>query len=123
MERVWRLAQLGPKFNAEDIVYCLLGVLGVSMSTTYGEGEESARRRLQAEVETAGSALSIIPFLQNESFVGRELQLTEVEAKLFSNSQTTSTLAIVRPSGTGKLQLVLKVAHRTRQNDKNCLVF
>jgi hypothetical protein len=55
------------------------------MSTTYREGKESALRRLQAEVEAAGGALSIILFLQNESFVGRELQLAEVEAKLFSN--------------------------------------
>ncbi|KAH8698104.1 kinesin light chain [Phaeosphaeriaceae sp. PMI808] len=106
----------------EDIVYCLLGVLGVSMPTTYGEGEESARRRLQVEVETAGSAPSIIPFSQNEFFVGRELQLAELEAKLFSNDQTT-TLAIVGPGGTGKSQLALEAAHRTRQNNKNCSVF
>jgi hypothetical protein len=57
----------------EDIVYCLLGVLGVSLSTTYGEGKESALKRLQAEVEATGRAPSIIPFSQNESFVGREL--------------------------------------------------
>jgi Cdc6-like AAA superfamily ATPase len=107
----------------EDIVYCLLGVLGVSMSTTYGEGKESALRRLQAEVEAAGSAPSIIPFSQNESFVGREPQLAELEAKLLSNGQTTSTLAIVGPGGTGKSQLALEVAHRTRQNNKNCSVF
>jgi tetratricopeptide (TPR) repeat protein len=107
----------------EDIVYCLLGVLGVSMPSTYGEGKESALRRLQAEVEAAGSAPSIIPFSQNESFVGRELQLAEVEAKLFSNGQTTSTLAIVGPGGTGKSQLALEAAHRTRQDNKNCSVF
>jgi tetratricopeptide (TPR) repeat protein len=107
----------------EDIIYCLLGVLGVSMSTTYGEGKESALSRLQAEVEAAGSAPSIIPFSRNESFVGRELQLAEVEAKLFSNSQTTSALAILGPGGTGKSQLALEVAHRTRQNNKECLVF
>jgi tetratricopeptide (TPR) repeat protein len=107
----------------EDIVYCLLGVLGISMPTTYGEGKESALRRLQTEVEAAGSAPCIIPFSQNESFVGRELQLAEVEAKRFSNGQTTSTLAIVGPSGTGKSQLALEVAHRTRQNNKNCSVF
>jgi tetratricopeptide (TPR) repeat protein len=107
----------------EDIVYCLLGVLGVSMPTTYGEGKESASKRLQAEVEAASSAPFVIPFSQNESFVGRELQLAEVEAKLFSNGQTTSTLAIVGPSGTGKSQLALEVAHRTRQNNKNCSVF
>jgi tetratricopeptide (TPR) repeat protein len=107
----------------EDIVYCLLGVLGVSMSTTYGEGKDRALRRLQAEIETAGSAPSIIPFSQNESFVGREQQLAKVEAKLFSNGQTTSMLAIVGPGGTGKSQLALEVAHRTKQDNKNCSVF
>jgi hypothetical protein len=107
----------------EDIVYCLLGLLGISMPITYGEGQESARRRLQVEIEAAGSAPSIIPFSRNESFVGRESQLAELEAKLFSDDQTTTTLAIVGPGGTGKSQLALEVAHRTRLNSKDCSVF
>lgn len=107
----------------EDIIYCLLGVLDVSMPTMYGEAKESALKRLQAEAEGAGSAPSIIPFLRNQSFVGRELQLAELEAKLFSNTQTTTTLAIAGPGGTGKSQLALEVAHRTKQNSKNCSVF
>jgi hypothetical protein len=78
---------------------------------------------LQAEVEGAGSAPLIIPFSRNESFVGREAQLANLEAKLFSNDQTTTTLAIVGPGGTGKSQLALEVAHRTRLNNKNCSVF
>jgi hypothetical protein len=106
----------------EDAIYCLLGILDVSMPTVYGEGQESARRRLQVEVEASGNAPSIIPFSQNPRFVGRESQLAELEAKLFSNDQTT-TLAIVGPGGTGKSQLALKVAHRTTQNNKNCSVF
>ncbi|OSS50032.1 hypothetical protein B5807_05248 [Epicoccum nigrum] len=107
----------------EDIVYCLLGLLGVSMPTTYGEGQESARRRLQIEIEATGSAPSIIPFSRNESFVGRESQLAELETKLFSNNQTTTMLAVVGPSGTGKSQLALEAAHRTRLNNKDCSVF
>jgi hypothetical protein len=107
----------------EDIVYCLLGLLGISMPITYGEGQESARRRLQAEVDATGSAPSIIPFLRNESFVGRESQLAQLEANLFISNQTTTTLAIVGPGGTGKSQLALEVAHRTRLNNKNCSVF
>ncbi|KAF1965815.1 HET-domain-containing protein [Bimuria novae-zelandiae CBS 107.79] len=107
----------------EDIIYCLLGVLGISVPTVYGEGKESARSRLQAEVEAANNVPSIIPFSRNPRFVGRELQLAELEAKLFSNEQTTTTLAIVGPGGTGKSQLALEVAHRTRQNNKNCSVF
>jgi hypothetical protein len=107
----------------EDIVYCLLGILGVSMPTAYGEGQEGAQRRLQDELEGASNAPSIIPFSQNHRFVGQELQLAELEAKLFSNEYTTTTLAIVGPGGTGKSQLALEVAHRTRQNNKSCLVF
>ncbi|RYO48225.1 hypothetical protein AA0116_g12610 [Alternaria tenuissima] len=93
------------------------------MPTAYGEGEESARSRLQAELEGASDAPSIIPFSRNPRFVGRELQLAELEAKLFSNEQTTTTLAIVGPGGTGKSQLALEVAHRARQDNKNCSVF
>ncbi|KAH6629430.1 kinesin light chain 3 [Boeremia exigua] len=107
----------------EDIVYCLLGLLGISMPATYGEGKQSALRRLQAEVEGADCTPLIIPFSRNESFVGREAQLTELEAKLFSNDQTTTMLAILGPGGTGKSQLALEVAHRTRLNNKNCLIF
>jgi chromosomal replication initiation ATPase DnaA len=107
----------------EDIVYCLLGLLGISMLITYGEGQKSARRRLQAEVDATGSAPSIIPFLRNESFIGRELQLAQLKAKLFIDEQTTTTLAIVGPGGTGKSQLALEVAHMTRLNNKNCSVF
>jgi tetratricopeptide (TPR) repeat protein len=106
----------------EDMVYCLLGLLGISLPITYGEGQESARRRLQVELDATGSVPSIIPFLQNESFVGRESQLAELEAKLFSNDQTTTMLAIVGPGGTGKSQLALEVAHRTRLNNKDCSV-
>jgi tetratricopeptide (TPR) repeat protein len=107
----------------EDIVYCLLGILGISMPTDYGEGEESARKRLQTEIDSVGSAPSIIPFSRNHRFVGQESHIADLEAKLFSNDQTTTRLAIVGTGGTGKSQLALEVAHRTRQKDKHCSVF
>ncbi|KAF3037174.1 hypothetical protein E8E11_005421 [Didymella keratinophila] len=107
----------------EDMIYCLLGVLGISMPTAYGEGQESARRRLQIEVEAAGSAPSVIPFPRNHRFVGQESRLAILEAKLFSNEKTTTALAIFGPGGTGKSQLALEVAHRTRHNYKHCSVF
>jgi hypothetical protein len=73
-ERI-RWAEKRTTTEEEDMVYCLLGLLGISMPITYGEGQESARMRLQAEMEVNGSAPSIILFLRNESFVGRESQL------------------------------------------------
>jgi Cdc6-like AAA superfamily ATPase len=107
----------------EDIVYCLLRLLDIEMPITYGEGQESARRRLQAEIEANGSEPSIILFSRNESFVGCKSQLAQLKTKLFSNDQTTTTLVIVGLGGTGKLQLALKVVHRTRLNNKSCSVF
>ncbi|PSN64154.1 HET-domain-containing protein [Corynespora cassiicola Philippines] len=106
----------------EDNVYCLLGILDVSMPTSYGEGKEKALRRLQSEVGAASSAPSIIPFSQNDFFVGRESQLAEVEAKLFGDNHTP-TIAILGPGGTGKSQLALELAYRTRQKNKGCSVF
>ncbi|KAF2731804.1 kinesin light chain [Polyplosphaeria fusca] len=106
----------------EDAVYCLLGILNIAIPTAYGEGVERAWRRLQTELEAAGSAPSIIPFSQNDQFVGRESQLAELEAKLFKHNQAT-TMAIVGPPGTGKSQLALEVAHRTRQKHRTCSVF
>jgi tetratricopeptide (TPR) repeat protein len=105
----------------EDIVYCLLGILDVFMPISYGEGKEKALRRLQVELE-ASSAPSIIPYSRNDQFVGRQSQLAELETKLFSDKQNT-TLAIVGPGGTGKSQLALELAYRTKENDKNCSVF
>src|SRR5689334_22228704 len=106
----------------EDSIYCLLGILDIFMPTAYGEGKNKASRRLQIEVEAASSAPSVIPFSRNDHFVGREPQLAELEVKLFRGEQTTR-LAIVGPGGTGKSQLALELAYRTKQTKKNCSVF
>jgi tetratricopeptide (TPR) repeat protein len=105
----------------EDNAYCLLGILDVSMPATYGEGKEKAWARLFAELDAAGRAPSIIPFSQNEHFVGQGSHLAYLEAKLFSDKQTTM-LAIVGSGGTGKSQLALELAYRTREKEKNCSV-
>jgi hypothetical protein len=67
-------------------MYCLLRVVSILIAITYSKGQENAQKRLQAEIEAASSALSIILFLQNKSFVSRELQLAKLKAKLFSNN-------------------------------------
>lgn len=75
------------------------------------------------EVEIANSVPSIILFSYNDHFIGRESQLSALEAKLFSNKHTTIILAIVGPGGIGKSQLALELAYRTREKNKSCLVF
>ncbi|KAH8723386.1 kinesin light chain 3 [Phaeosphaeriaceae sp. PMI808] len=115
-------AEIRNTTEEEDSVYCLLGILDVFMPTEYGEGKEKAWRRLQAETEVTGVAPSIIPYSQNDHFVGRESQLAELKAKLFGEEQTTM-LAITGPGGTGKSQLALELAYQTKQNNKRCSVF
>ena len=97
----------------EDNVYCLLGILNISMPTSYSEGKDKALRRLQVKVEAASSVLSIILFSRNNYFVGWELQLAELEIKLFGVNQTIA-LAIVGPGGIGKLQLALEFVYKIK---------
>ncbi|OAG00166.1 uncharacterized protein CC84DRAFT_1199692 [Paraphaeosphaeria sporulosa] len=102
---------------------CPLDQFSISERERWAKNRRTTEEEDIAEVDVAANVLSIIPFSQNPRFVGRESQLAELEAKLFSNEQTTTTLAIVGPGGTGKSQLALEVAHRIRQNMKNCSVF
>ena len=54
----------------EDSAYCLLGILGISMHVSYGEGKEKAFTRIQYELQAKNSVPSIIPFSRNDRFVG-----------------------------------------------------
>jgi tetratricopeptide (TPR) repeat protein len=104
----------------EDIAYCLLGLLDISMSVSYGEGKEAAFKRLHMAEE--GAAPLIIPYSRNARFVGQEPQLAELEAHLFDSKQTT-TMAILGSGGTGKSQLALEFAYKVWEYRKNCSVF
>jgi tetratricopeptide (TPR) repeat protein len=106
----------------EDSVYCLLGILGFSLTPSYGEGKEKALQRLQMEMEPDSSAPAIIPFAQNNEFTGRESELAELEAKLVED-KPTGAIVIVGPEGTGKSQLALELTHRTRHKNTSCSVF
>jgi hypothetical protein len=106
----------------EDAAYCLLGILNIGMPLSYGEGKEKALSRLQEELQATNSRPSIIPFSQNDRFAGREAQLAEIETQLFADKLGTR-IAITGEGGTGKTQLALEVAHRTRRKNKHCSVF
>jgi tetratricopeptide (TPR) repeat protein len=106
----------------EDSAYCLLGILNVLMAPSYGEGKERALIRLQKELETINTTPFIVPFSQNDQFIGQELQLAELEELLFTSTQTTK-IAITGLGGMGKSQLALELAYRTRLKYKNCSVF
>jgi tetratricopeptide (TPR) repeat protein len=106
----------------EDSAYCLLGILNISMPFNYNEGKGNAMNRLRVELKASKDHPCIIPFSRNERFVGRETELAEVEAMLFAGLSTTR-IAITGEGGTGKSQLALQIAHRTKQGNKNCSVF
>ncbi|PQE33503.1 hypothetical protein CJF32_00003387 [Rutstroemia sp. NJR-2017a WRK4] len=117
----------------EDLVYCLLGLCEVSMPAIYGEGKETALKRLEMTVKGFSSnesepkdlkdntASFIVLFDRNLNFTGRGTQLTEVEAKLFTGGRVTK-VAITGLGGIGKTQLLLELVYRIRDRYKDCLV-
>ncbi|OCK80961.1 HET-domain-containing protein [Lepidopterella palustris CBS 459.81] len=119
-----RIAWLGDRRTTEpeDAAYCLLGILNISMPLSYGEGKEKALSRLREELQATADSPSIIPFSQNERFVGREAELAEIESQLFTDKHSTR-IAITGEGGTGKSQLALEIAHRLRRKNKHCSVF
>jgi hypothetical protein len=105
----------------EDGAYCLLGILGVKLSLTYGESKEKALCRLGEALEV-DKAPCLIPYSRNERCVGRQAQLVELEAMLFSGKETTR-IAIKGEGGAGKSQLALELAYRIRQIRQGCCIF
>ncbi len=106
----------------EDNAYCLLGILDVSMPISYGEGKEKAMKRLYNELQATGDVHFVVPFAQNELFLGRDIQLEQLESKFFQVSQA-SKMALVGPGGTGKSQIALEFAHRAREKHDRCSIF
>ena len=63
-----------------------------------------------------------VPLTRNKRFVGRNLELGELETKLFSDGYH-SRVAITGLGGVGKTQIVLELAYRTRDHRPDCSVF
>jgi tetratricopeptide (TPR) repeat protein len=93
------------------------------MLTSYGEGKEKALSRLYDELETESISAYTIPFSRNPQFVGRESQLALLESKLFRDNEKTTRVAIQGSGGTGKSQLALELAYRTKEEYKSCSIF
>ena len=74
------------------------------------------------ETTTSRTACWSVPLTRNQRFVGRDLQLSELEAKLFCEGYCPR-VAITGLGGVGKTQIVLELAYRTRDSHPNCSVF
>ncbi|KAH7021100.1 uncharacterized protein B0I36DRAFT_333783 [Microdochium trichocladiopsis] len=106
----------------EDGAYCLLGILGVEMPLTYGEGRQKAFLRLKEELDGPNRAPCLIPFWRNDCFVGHEVALHELDQKLLGD-QNTRIVAILGDGGLGKSHLALEFAYKTRDKMPGCSVF
>ena len=106
----------------EDAAYCLLGILGLSMYTSYGEGKDRAMSRLHFEVQANTQSRFVVPFPRNDRFVGRDSELAELEESLFGDKRARR-LGVVGLPGAGKTQLMLESAYRTMEKYPDCSVF
>jgi hypothetical protein len=94
----------------EDIVYCLLGVLGISIPVSYGEGKEKALGRLIAELQVANSADDAASDSTYESVISDTASMWSVD---FSDSSQSSNGALqyVTESATMKMAEVFWQSH------------
>jgi hypothetical protein len=68
----------------EDGAYCLLGIFGISMSTIYGEGQESAFRRLARDIREV-TQTGILPLTRREKRVLlNSLRFDQIDARYLS---------------------------------------
>ncbi|KAK3070886.1 hypothetical protein LTR53_009657 [Teratosphaeriaceae sp. CCFEE 6253] len=107
----------------EDMYYSMLGLFRIRLTLHYGEGLESARKRLLEEItkhtqqghhrpETPPRPLSTVPFPRDPDFIHRGSLMDEIQQKL---SVPAARVALVGLGGVGKSQLAIEHAHRVRE--------
>ncbi|KIN06945.1 hypothetical protein OIDMADRAFT_150200 [Oidiodendron maius Zn] len=113
----------------EDKAYSLLGIFDVHMPLIYGEGRDSAFRRLREGIDNAlkgiqreefSVAFSLSDVSDIDYFVGREEELVEMHRKLSSDGGHR-TVALHGLGGIGKTQLA--VAYTKRHKDSYSAIF
>ncbi|KAH7016508.1 uncharacterized protein B0I36DRAFT_254347 [Microdochium trichocladiopsis] len=106
----------------EDMAYSLLGIFGVHMPLIYGEGRESAQRRLREEVQKSikGAhyndfsitfSLSGVP--ETPNFVARDGEVEEIRRMLHSDG-SRHVVVLYGLGGIGKTQLAATYIKRYR---------
>lgn len=107
----------------EDGAYCLLGILGVQMPLTYGEGREKAFSRLRKELDMTTTRIPhLIPLSRKDHTIGHEAALAKLYFKLFGR-RGGRVVSIVGPSGLGKSHLALEFVYSTQEKRPGCSVF
>ncbi|KAH8645449.1 hypothetical protein BX600DRAFT_478139 [Xylariales sp. PMI_506] len=121
----------------EDNVYCLFGIFDVYLPLIYGEGSANARSRLVEAIEKrAGISHDapnkakpeshfVVPFGQNEEFVGREDILAELFKRIPPSTQKNNCqrTAIEGLGGIGKTQIALQAAFQVYEQYPDCSVY
>ncbi|KAF2717430.1 TPR-like protein [Polychaeton citri CBS 116435] len=114
----------------EDLSYCLLGILDVSMNIRYGDGKDKTRKRLLKKArshdrdvggpETLPKPSSNIPFRRDPDFVDRVTITNQIRAKL---SVPAARAALVGLGGVGKSQLAIDYSRWLQQQLPQTWVF
>jgi hypothetical protein len=113
----------------EDEVYSILGLLGIYMPLIYGEGRESAHRRLSRELKEVRldkadttifeNTYWLVPRSSNNLFTGRTKLIERIRDALRSDNiliRTEQTrLVITGIGGQGKSEVCIKLANMMRE--------
>ncbi|KAI0100515.1 kinesin light chain [Nemania sp. FL0031] len=108
----------------EDKAYSILGIFEIHMALIYGEGEESALKRLREEINRAQKGSQYeefsVPFSlygvpEIDHFVAREQELIEMHKTLRSDG-SRRTVVLHGLGGMGKTQLAIEYTKRHKDN-------
>lgn len=86
--------------RAEDRAYCLLGLFGVNMPLLYGEGAESAFRRLQLEILNTSDDESIFAWRGSPSMRSAVSSMLACSPEVFADASNTQRFT---PNAAGAL--------------------
>jgi hypothetical protein len=113
----------------EDEVYSILGLLGIYMPLIYGEGRESALRRLSRELKEVRldkadttifeNTYWMVPRSSSNLFTGRTKLIERIRAAIQSDNSLARTeqtrLVITGIGGQGKSEVCIKLANMMRE--------
>ncbi|KIM94424.1 hypothetical protein OIDMADRAFT_60751 [Oidiodendron maius Zn] len=108
----------------EDTAYSLLGIFDVHMPLIYGEGRDSAFRRLREEIDKASKGIQYedfsVPFGLSDAsdiyhFVAREKELEEMHKELHGDG-SRRTVVLHGLGGIGKTQLAIAYMKRYKNS-------
>ncbi|KAN0070706.1 hypothetical protein V8E54_010871 [Elaphomyces granulatus] len=73
--------------------------------------------------QTSQNGCWMVPFKRNRRFLGRHIEIVELEQKILNNNDQVQKMAITGLGGVGKTQIALEIAYQVKDRKPECSIF